>query len=159
MKDRLVSHVRSLFISPEFVLLVVAVLIIIYRSSWVNTVSTRIDTSTDYFKAALLAPFGIGYWTLQTVNEVLFPAKDKKEVLQKHPDYYNIRVVCNMALFYAILFIILGVAAALKMTPAIPGLPNFLLLVAVLGAFIVGLTCYFARLKINEIFCECAKNE
>lgn len=159
MKREILSYARSFVISPEFALLVTATWIIICHPGLVNAVSMRIDTTTDYFKAALLAPFGVGYWTFQTVKEVLFPVKDKKEVLQKHPAYCDVRIVCNVALVYAILFIVLGLAAMPKMDCPFPGLPNFILIVSVLGSFIVAVTCYFAHLNINEIFCECAKDD
>jgi hypothetical protein len=148
------QYAKIFIISPEFVLLLGSIGILVFRPTWAEVVGNRIDATTDYFNAALLAPFAICYWTFETVKQVLFPEKDQDDLLHKFQIYSEVRAVCNVALSYAVIFVILGILSALKLIPYNQNFSNFILLVSVAGSFTVAVTCWLAHLEINEIFAK-----
>jgi hypothetical protein len=154
VKNKFLSYLRSFLLSPEFLLLLAASGVVAIKPSCVQTISGKIRATSEYAEWASLAPIAVCIWTFGLIKNILFPAKDEAGKLQKHPEYSEVRIVCNVAYCYALFFAALGICAAVNVGPPKEGMPMFMLLVAVLGSLIVGLSCWQAHLKIDEIFCE-----
>ena len=148
---RLGEYARTFVISPEFVVVLVAAGLLAFAPSLLDGFRDLLKVTAEVAKWVALVPVCLLALTFTNVRKILFPEKDSKDLLHGWEDYWRLRIICNVALTYAILFVVIGVAAWL-LDPVYDGFGFILTLSAVTGAGITFLTVFGAELRMNEEF-------
>ncbi|MDH4027203.1 MAG: hypothetical protein OEU95_00030 [Nitrospirota bacterium] len=147
-----IDFIRFLIISPEFLILLVAFVLYEFFSDYLVIITLLISKKTEMIKHFALVPSFIMIAIFKMAKSLLFPEKDKKEILQSWPDYYKLKLGFEVAILYSILFAIIGILGwALDWNETSP-LPALGLLTALFGSSTVFITTYKAEITINETF-------
>lgn len=148
----LIEFARFLIISPEFIVLLCSFVLYEFFSDYLISITLSISKNTEMIKHFALVPSFIMIAVFKKAKGLLFPEKDKKEILQSWPDYFKLKLGFEVAILYSIVFAIIGILGwALDWTESSP-LPALGLLTALVGSSIVFITIYKAEITINETF-------
>lgn len=148
------EFLRFFFISFEFVIILLSVIIYKFFRVHVVVVSDLITQKNDVIKHVSLVPSGIAVWVFIKGKGLLFPEKDKKEILQNWPDYWILKIGFEVTLIYSCLFALIGLFGwAADWTAGNP-VPFLMVVTALIGAAVVFYTVYKAQIKINELFIQ-----
>jgi hypothetical protein len=147
---RIIDFVRSFCISIEFCILLLAIVVCFYKPNWANECSEWLLIEAEALKWLFLLPLGSLVWVLKEIFGVLFPDGTRKDCLDSWPDYWRLRVVCDVAVAYAIIFGLLGLSVWSNPSGFFGAARMLLLFIAVLGSSVVALSVYEAKTVIRE---------
>ena len=147
----LAQYILAAVVSFEFVVIALAVALIFVWPNMVAPISSLLGDDADVLKHIALLPSGLAIWVFTESRKLLFPDEDKKRILQKWGDYWKWRIHFNVGVFYAVLFAGTGLISWALGTKASTPAGFVILLAPVIGAFIVALSVYLARITLSEI--------
>ena len=147
-------YFQVIIVSVEFVIIVLALAFAFVWPDKVAPVTTLLGDNSDVLKHIALLPSILAIWVFNESRKLLFPDEDKKKVIQQWDDYWKWRIHFNVALFYALLFAATGIISW-AMGAKVNSPTGFVILSAtVVGALVVAISVYFARIKLSEILID-----
>jgi hypothetical protein len=147
-----IEFLRFVVISVEFIIILVAITLYLFFSDYIISLTALISEKTEIIKHLALVPSFITVAVFKKGRSLLFPEKDKKEILQHWPDYFKLRIGFEVATIYSVVFATIGfIGWTLDWSKSSP-VPALSLFTALSGSTIVFYTIYKADIKINEIF-------
>lgn len=144
------EYFMAAIISFEFLILLVGCALFFVQHK-VQIVSSQLSDTPEILKHIALLPSAMAVWTFNENKKLLFPDEDEGAILQKWPDYWKLKIYFKVSLAYALLFAAIGLGVWLlgyKVTDPKGFTP---LVVSVIGAFIVVMATYFAKIQQREI--------
>ena len=106
----------------------------------------------DKIKWIALLPIGLVALVFKSSSSLLFPDKDKREIITDFPDFWILRNMLSVTQFYSVFFAAIGVFAWLLDTSKNTSLLILNLLAAVIGSGINYWNFHKALATINIIF-------
>lgn len=152
----LVIYAFTFIISFEFVLILGFAVTLFLAPSFSHELESQLKLPDDTKKWISLVPVSLLALTIKTVRSLIFPTKDATTALQKWPGYRDFRVVCNVAIVYAITFSLIGVAAWILPPEILSNNGLLISATSVVGSGITYVSVLFAEIKVNEVFAECS---
>ncbi len=155
---RLIRLVGVTFISPEFMVMLLAFLALSNFPDACLFLGKQIGKQADLLKYLCFLPAGLLVYNVKTARVILFPSSDTKKILQSWDRYDCLKMALFVGLVYSILFAFLALLCFSFdwRTPASFQAPLFLGTIA--GAFVDSASFYAADLKVEEIFRREANN-
>lgn len=149
---RLLTILRYVFVSPELLIGVVGLSSCVFLPAQMVWLSERIGTQAELLKYFGLLPVGLIVYDSTVAKSILMPDGDKWSSFQKWEDYEDFKAGCIVALCYAVLFGIIGVACFFFDWKTPSGHQSAFLLTSIAGALTVSSILYFAHIRIEELF-------
>lgn len=149
---RLLTILRYVFVSPELLVCVSGLAFFVFLPGQFVWLSERIGTQAELLKYFGLLPVGLFVYDSAVAKSILLSDSDKRGYFQKWEDYEDFKSGCMVALCYAVLFGITGVACFFFDWKRPSAHQSAFLLTSIAGALTVSATLYFAHIKIEEIF-------
>lgn len=147
----LAQYILAAVVSFEFVIIVFAVALVFFWPNMVAPVSSLLGDDANVMEYMALLPSALAIWVFAESRKLLFPDEDKKRILQQWDNYWKWRIHFNVGIFYAALFAGAGLiswALGVKVNTT----TGFVYLFApIIGALIVALSVYLARITLSEI--------
>ena len=148
----LLAILRYAFISPEFLVCLSGLAVYNFFPGQLVWLSGRIGDQAELLKYLGLLPFGLVVYDSNAIKDILMPHSDKKIVFQKWEFYSDIKSGCIVALLYAALFGVVGLACLLFDWKAPAAYQSGFLLASIAGALVVSASLYVTHIKIEELF-------
>ena len=145
---------RSVFISPEFLVAVAGLGLIQAFPSGFLWLSERISQQSDLLKYAGLLPAGLVAYDLKVARGILLPDADKRTVLQGWTRYWDVKCSVSVGLLYGATFAIAGLFTMLFDWKIPAPHQSAVLLTTVAGALTVSATLFCANIRMEELFRE-----
>jgi hypothetical protein len=149
---RAMTVFRYVFVSPEFLVIVAGLAFCVLFPTQSVWVSARIGAQSDLLKYFGLLPIGLVVYDSTVVKSALMPDADKRSSFQKWEHYYDFKLGCIVALVYAVIFGITGIACFFFDWNTSMAHQSAFLLTSIVGALTVSATLYFAHIRIEELF-------
>ncbi len=149
---RILTTLRYVFVSPEFLIMVAGLAAFAFCPSWLLWLSGRIGHQAELLKYFGLLPAGLVVYDTTIVKSVLFPGADKNTILQRWQLYGDLKCGGVVALLYGVAFAVAGIAALLFDWQSPAPSQSALLITSVVGALTVSATLYFAHIRMEEVF-------
>ena len=140
---------RLLVVSFEFLVVCIGGMLLSFATDVKEWLPGQ-PISADVLKYLALLPIASTAWVLVQGRGLLFPEKDSQHVLQDWPDYWKLKYGFNVALFYSMCFSGLAVGAWAAPWDAYAPYPQIAMVVALSGAGVNFLSCYYARIDQDE---------
>jgi len=147
----LAQYIVATFISFEFVIIALALAIVLVWPNIITPVSSLLGDDAEVLKHIALLPSALAIWIFTESRKLLFPDEDNKRILQRWGDYWKWKIHFNVAIFYAVIFAGAGLISWALGVKANTATGFVLLLTSILGALIVALSVYLARITLSEI--------
>jgi len=151
---KLLEILRFFFVSPEFVLILLAIVLYKYFNDFIFNFTEPLRKNSEAIRYLSLMPAGLAVWIFTKGKSLLFPEKDKKEILHNWPDYWKLRLGFDVSLFYSGLFVLTGFISWVLDWSIKDSLPVMMSLTSVLGSAIVCYTVYKSQITVNELFIQ-----
>jgi len=147
----LAQYSLATFVSFEFVIITLALAFALVWPNAVTPISSLIGDNAEIMKHMALLPSALAIWIFSESRKLLFPDEVKKRTLQQWDDYWKWRIHFNVAIFYAVLFAGAGLITWVFDIKANTVAGFVSLLASIIGALIVALSIYLARITLSEI--------
>lgn len=99
---------RVFFISFEFVICLLNLLIITYFDNQISLIVSALTMNEEVAKFLILAPIGLFIKILQDSNNLIFENTDLIKTLRKWEDYWKLKLHIYVSLIYAFMFLIIS---------------------------------------------------
>jgi hypothetical protein len=147
---KILEVARVFFFSPEFLLVVVGVVVEWFFAEKMANQIAKISISDDLFKWAIAIPGALLCWSLVSGRKLLFPDKDKSNILQRWPDYWILKMCFHVALAWNLIFTIISIYAWMGDWKR-PSSSHFVaLVISIVGSVICSLSVYNAQTRVEE---------
>ena len=146
------EYIRTIVVSLEFLIVLITAALVYYRPAFIGTLRTNLNLTPDIMRYFAIAPATCLGLILNDARKVLFPAKDKKERLQSWEQYWKLRVTINVAILYAVFFLLVALFAWINTSAKYDDVTLLLIVGAILGSGVDYLSVYNAELMMNELF-------
>ena len=143
--------------SFEFLVLLIWCILFFGHISLPDYVTTNAVLTDDKIKWISLLPVGLLGLVFKNSSSLLFPDKDKLEIITDFPDFWILRNMLSVTQFYSVLFAALGVFAWLFDASKNTSLLILTLVAAVIGSGINYWNFHKALATINIIFASKGK--
>jgi len=140
------------FVSPELLVCASGLALGFFLPTQFIWLSERIGTQAELLKYFGVLPVGLLVYDSTVAKGILMPEGDRQGYFQRWEGYEDFKDGCIVALCYAILFVIAGIAGFFFDWKAPAAYQSALLLTSISGALAVSATLYFAHIKIEELF-------
>ncbi len=137
-------------ICPEFFVLVLGVISFLFFQNQVELVSTQLQDTPEILKHIALLPCAMALWTFREIPKLLFP-EENMDVLQEWPGYQKLKVNFHVSLVYVGVFAIIGLLVWISGLRVVEPQGFIFLVVSVVGASLVVVTTYLAKVREREI--------
>ncbi|GEM_PF-4193087 len=143
--------IRRTVISPEFLVTIFAILIIILKPNFLLLISKALSEAPDGVKYIALVPVGITFWCLKQSKTILFPSEDAQGLLQNWPNFRYLKTRVLIGIVYQGFFCVSGVLVWIT----VPKFDNYWSVVvigmAIIGSVVGAATFYLASLNVAEM--------
>ncbi|WP_415775004.1 hypothetical protein ACMYQ1_13620 [Shewanella oncorhynchi] len=99
-------YLRIIFISYEFVFLVISTAIYIVYSDFIGKYFLAVSINEDALKWAMLFPISISGWTLKEGVGVIFPDDRTSKILHEWPDYWRLKAHFNVGILNSVIYLL-----------------------------------------------------
>lgn len=147
----IVDYVRTIAVSPEFAVVLASSGTLWLKPDWAKAIGQIGDVKGELLKWLFLLPIVMLGWVFNQSHQILFPDARNRELLDDWPDYWRLRVVCNAARFYAVLFGAMGMSVWLESTTYLGSVRMFILLTAIVGTATTALSVDGAKSAVREV--------
>lgn len=147
---------RYVFVSPEFLVLISGIALLMFCPSWFLWLSQRIGHQAELLKYFGLLSAGLVVYDSKTAKDILFPNADKKTILQNWPFYWKLKCGVAVGFLYGTAFAVAGLGSLLFDWQSPAPVHSAMLITSVIGALTVSATLYLAQIKIEELFRQCS---
>ena len=149
---KVIDFTRALIISIEFVLLLIWVVLIFSKPQFPEWIISHAVFTDEKIKWLALLPAGLMALVFKDFSGVIFPEKDKLNIITEFPDFWKLKNIMNSALFYSIIFTIMGVIAWFLDPKKETATLIITLAISIIGAGITYISVHNATVVINTIF-------
>lgn len=143
--------IRRTIISPEFLVVLLALWLLWVEPEWLNGVAKVVSTAPDGVKYLSLLPVAVGVWCLQQSRVILFPQEDAKGLFQEWPKFKKLKERVFIGLTYQVIFCTLSIGAWVFFPSLNSGIVMIVMGMSILGAIFGAVTFYMASIKASEI--------
>lgn len=141
---------RFIIASPEFLIILLGIGAEYLFSIEIANLINDVDLSDEWVKAIAAVPIAAAAWMLMSGKKLLFPEKDKENILQAWPDYWKLKLGFWVAFAYLILFALLAMVAWAMDWKRGASLPWVLMMTAVAGGSAAFLSLFAAQMTVDE---------
>jgi hypothetical protein len=145
---------RSIFISPEFLVVIAGVALACVFPRECIWISQRISQQPELLKYAWLLPAGLVAYDLNVAKSILLPDADKKMLLQGWQRYWELKSTTTVGVLYGFGFAVAGLVTMAFDWKVPASHQSATLLTAVIGAVAVAASLFYAQIRIEELFRE-----
>ena len=145
------SALRGLFVSPEMLIIAVAIYLITDMPRSIAQISNAIAEGSDAVKYLALLPAAILVWSINEAKSILLPDEDKKALLQHWPRYPDLKSRVAVGLCFQ-LFFALATFSAWIYSPKFDDPRSFAVAtMSVAGCLVGGATFLIASIAVRGI--------
>ena len=147
---KLIEIAHSFFISVELAIVAVGVVAQLALTKSIANMLLGVHIPDDLFKWAIAIPGALLGWSLVSGRKVLFPDKDKANIIQKWSDYWRLKIYFHVTLAWNVVFLMISVYAWLY-DWKVPSSSHFIaLVVSILGSSTSSFSLYNAQTRVEE---------
>lgn len=149
-----VETLRFIFLSFEAIIVALGVFVESQYSDLVLALFMSIKVPDEQLKYLVMLPAGLCGWAFVTGRKLLFPEKDKSNVLLDWPEYWRLKAGFSAALVWSVVFMVTAIASwfADWKQPSTEAL--IALAVSMLGSVVCALSIYNAQITVEEAVCR-----
>lgn len=151
MKRPIFETARFFFISFEFLIVLIGLVIYFLGGSCVQNLTQRLIMSSEKMHYLVLLPPTLFAWILIYGKKILFPDKDDKKILCDWPNYWRLEIGFRVSLFYGLLFSITSFCTWGMDWKSSETIPIIVLFVSIVGSGVNAYSIYEAILQIDKI--------
>ncbi len=149
---RLIDLLRTFIISFEFVILIVGMGLIFFDLIPAANVAFLSSASDEKIKWMALLPVALLGLIFKDCSKLLFPEKDKKEIITGWSNYWQLRNLADVTMGYGIIFAVSGSLSWILDLSSNRARLVVLLSTSVIGSGVTYCTFHRAMTTINVIF-------
>lgn len=156
MKQSL-ETLRFFFLSPEAIVVLLGIFVEARYPSSVLSFAAFINVPDEQLKYLVMLPAGLCGWAFVSGRRLLFPEKDKFNVLLEWPDYWKLKAGFSAALAWSVIFMCISITVWFADWNQPASISLTALAVSMLGAAICALSIYNAQTSVEEAvgrFCD-----
>lgn len=142
---------RVLLVSPEALLIGIAVLVWYHFSTDLGNLATTISPNDEVLKYLMLVPVGLAVWVVNELRQLLQEDKSITRLLLGWPDYWKLKLHLWVSLVYATIFVCFSVAPWVVRAGISTDIGLLLFLTSIIGQLILAASVYAARLRVKEL--------
>jgi len=147
----LIDFLRRVVVSPEFLVVVLAVWVLFAEPQWLGSVTKILAGAPEGVKYLSLVPVAVAAWSLQQSKAILFPAEDIKGILQQWPKFQKLKERVIIGILFQAVFCTLGVGAWIISPSLSNGTAVIVMGMSIAGALVGASTFYLAGIMSAEI--------
>lgn len=144
-------RLREAIISPEFLVVIVAVYLVLNPPAVVTTLATVVAGGPAAVKYLALLPSGTFVWCIAEARSILLPSEDTKALLQRWPRFPDLKARVIMGLVFEAVFALAAfVAWVYSPTLSVP-LAFVVATMGVVGSIVGASTFFLASVTVRAI--------
>jgi len=145
------SHLRGAFVSPEMIVIAVALYMLVDTPEMVVRTANAIAAGPDVVKYIALLPAGVLIWSIPEAKSILLPGEDTKALLLNWPRYSYLKSRVVTGLVFQLLFATVAFFAW-AYSPSFSVPKSFVAAsMSVIGSLICGATFVLASITVRGI--------
>ncbi len=145
-----IETLRFFLMSLETVVVLIGVLVEARYSSHVLSLVASINIPDEQLKYLIMLPAGLCAWAFISGRRLLFPEKDKSNVLLEWPDYWKLKAGFSAALAWSVIFMAISIIVWFADWKHPTSIELIALAVSILGSAICSLSIYNAQTNVEE---------
>ncbi len=147
---KFIETIRFFVVSYEMVVLLSGIAIESLYSSYVLALFVSVKLPDELLKSLVMLPPALCGWAFISGRRLLFPDKDKSNVLLDWPDYWKLKAGFHAALAWSVIFAFISIVAWMVDWNKPTSMTLISLVVSILGATICSLSIYNAQINVDE---------
>jgi len=147
----LIDSARRIVISPEFLVVALALWVMYEEPQWLTGVSNALSAAPDGVKYLAVVPVAVAAWCIQQSRAILFPPEDSKGLLQEWPKFKKLKERVLIGLAYQVVFCTLGIGAWVVSPNLSNGTSIIVMAMAIVGSLFGAITFFLAGIMASEI--------
>ena len=147
----LLDLVRRVIISPEFLVMILAILFLVSEPRWLDGITEVLSGAPEGVKYLSLITVAVAIWCLQQSKAILVPSEDSKGILQQWPKFQSLKKRVFIGLFFQAVFCALGIGAWIASPSLSNGSAVIVMGMSIVGALFGAATFYLAGIMAAEI--------
>jgi len=147
----LIDFLRRAVVSPEFLIVFLAVWVLFAEPQWLGSVTKILAGAPEGVKYISILPVAVATWSLQQSKAILFPAEDLKGILQQWPKFQKLKERVIIGLLFQAVFCMLGIGAWIISPSLSNGTAVIVMGMSIVGALVGASTFYLAGIMSAEI--------
>lgn len=140
------------FLSLEFLVIILAVLIHIAFTSELNSFARQATINKDALQYLALVPVGLAVWLANELRLLVHEDRNAAKLLIDWSEYWTLKVHIWVSLMYAAIFTATSLLPWIIVGGVSTGLGLLLLTSSIVGQLILAASVYGARFRVKEIF-------
>ena len=146
-----IDFIYSFIVSFEFIIIVISIIIDIYFDVRINNIAVLLFKDIELLKSVALLPLILLSFTVVREKTLLFPNKNKNNVLQKWADFYLLKNRYYVALIYLVICSFVGFVLYLLKDNIEQHLFLVILIDVISISFIATSSVFMASIKVREL--------
>jgi len=147
---KLLETARFFFISQEFVVVVLGILAQLKFEKEIQQLSANLKIADEPLKFIAAVPVTLCVWSFVSGRKLLFPDKDKANILQAWPDYWRLRIGFHVALAWNVIFSSAAIIAWGIVWSHSTSIGLITIAVSIVGSGFCTLSVYIAQTRVEE---------
>lgn len=147
---KLLETLRFFLVSFEAAVVAVGVFAEMQYSTQVLALVTSVEVPDEQLKYLIMFPAGLCGWAFVSGRKLLFPEKDKSNVLLDWPDYWKLKAGFSAALAWSVVFMVISIIVWFADWKQPTSGALIALAVSILGSAVCALSIYNAQINVEE---------
>jgi hypothetical protein len=149
---RSIDFIRTIVISIEFIVVLVWSIAFFSHISIPESILSRLILTDQKIQWLALLPTGVMAIIFKESFQLIFPNKDKLDMITNFSDFWILKNMYYATLFYSVVFSLLGIFGWMVDANHNPSLLIVTIISSLIGSSVVYISFHNAVLKINIIF-------
>lgn len=142
---------RIFFISPEFLLILLACYLFEYSSILLLIENIKIFKEDEFAKWLSIAPITLGIYNIKSIKASNFLKEDTRKLILKWPNFWRLKAHLLISFIYSVIFILISIYSLIFFK--IDGIEyyTYVFFIGFIGECILYITIHLAEDKLIEL--------